>query len=919
MNQSECQSVPNYCQFYICQHCSNIFSQKSDMEMHILMNHTDSVNKIYTCEICRVCHDTLSSMRQHMDSHITVHSYVCNICGQYFKNVTLANNHVLTVHKNTGGVGIIKELSANLNENHHLDGDNVIHLNTKWHAKPVENKNNIHEETQNKNNIHEETQNKNNIHEETQNKNNIHEGTQKVEYKEGAEPTVSTGVDGNHKTYILYIEGERTHNADADVYNDNALQTERPVKDDLDVMTNDYSVETDNTGKSSTDATDIDALHFEEIYSNSTDISNVKDDKETNQTNTVKYDRETIKSDTYVPHENAESCVVDGVVQECAGSDHDYELQEAIDNLEEQSDLDKTLQKVIATDQILNAAKDVSMQTMKLRLKSDIIKEPAEVRNSKLTCEICGSTLRSKSAFKAHLKIHDDIRPYQCLTCGRSFRQRCHLKDHEETHKGDDRERKFECSICHKRFFDKRVLNSHRKTHLGIINFRQFKCDVCQKTFKRKCHLQEHSAIHLEHRPVVRTCSTCNTGFKSESSYNKHMLRHQAGFANKFKCDLCSFSFKTQSKLATHVKNRHDKEKPFSCTVCHQTFTRRDTLREHQAVHERDREKYSCDKCERNFLTKRSLEKHIMIYHKTGEAVHCKACDKPYLHKSDMIQHKKRCKLSEIQGKEQHNKSRVRTRGNPKGKIKGKYIQDNVVNEQLNLATVITDGVKIEIHVHGEKLSKPQANVNNFEHGVDDSTSENDPKPQDGGKQERKSVNDCSPEEIVEMKQSVGVDVALDTCNSISKEGLVYQENSMANEMAGLTNSSQTNTVSVCDDLNSVNKCVNDIGINTIVMGKEQISHEGNDWNTLKKKRESSKVCPICGAKFGSPQAQVRHVKTIHGEKVRFMCEICGLWLSSKAYLQTHKQRDHQGVCTKRSTRSKGQRTKVCVIKLEKL
>lgn len=49
-------------------------------------------------------------------------------------------------------------------------------------------------------------------------------------------------------------------------------------------------------------------------------------------------------------------------------------------------------------------------------------------------CEICGKTFFHFSSFRAHLKIHADIRDFPCTQCSKSFRSQSHLNRHLKIH-----------------------------------------------------------------------------------------------------------------------------------------------------------------------------------------------------------------------------------------------------------------------------------------------------------------------------------------------------------------------------------------------------------------------------------------------------------------------------------------------------
>lgn len=49
-------------------------------------------------------------------------------------------------------------------------------------------------------------------------------------------------------------------------------------------------------------------------------------------------------------------------------------------------------------------------------------------------CEVCGRTYFHYSSFRAHMKIHTDVRDYSCSQCDKTFRSQSHLNRHLRIH-----------------------------------------------------------------------------------------------------------------------------------------------------------------------------------------------------------------------------------------------------------------------------------------------------------------------------------------------------------------------------------------------------------------------------------------------------------------------------------------------------
>jgi hypothetical protein len=105
--------------------------------------------------------------------------------------------------------------------------------------------------------------------------------------------------------------------------------------------------------------------------------------------------------------------------------------------------------------------------------------------NVRYNCTVCKYKTMQKDAFLGHMNIHNNIKPYKCRKCPKSFAYR-------------------------------QSLIAHKCTHSEKV----FCCDVCGKQFSNQSHLTEHSWVHKDEYRY--RCETCNTPFKYRSSLKKH-------------------------------------------------------------------------------------------------------------------------------------------------------------------------------------------------------------------------------------------------------------------------------------------------------------------------------------------------------------------------------------------------------------
>ncbi|KAG5455015.1 Myc-associated zinc finger protein [Clonorchis sinensis] len=110
-------------------------------------------------------------------------------------------------------------------------------------------------------------------------------------------------------------------------------------------------------------------------------------------------------------------------------------------------------------------------------------------------CSECGKICASKAIFKRHSLAHSNANPHQCVSCGRTYKYRRNLKQHEKLTHSDCTSRntvlKYACQLCDKRFARKPVLDDHMETHLGRKH-RPFLCSSCGRKFTRSSTMFYH-------------------------------------------------------------------------------------------------------------------------------------------------------------------------------------------------------------------------------------------------------------------------------------------------------------------------------------------------------------------------------------------------------------------------------------------
>nr|CAI5857397.1 unnamed protein product [Callosobruchus analis] len=205
-------------------------------------------------------------------------------------------------------------------------------------------------------------------------------------------------------------------------------------------------------------------------------------------------------------------------------------------------------------------------------------------KNDNYVCYKCGKAVSTTQSLKAHLSMHDGVKPYKCNICDERFRTCATLKTHLRIHTD---EKPFACKFCEKRFRQQPPLTIHIRTHTGE---RPYNCEICCKNFI----IKRYVANSLFPDPEVT--------IKSED------------VQSHWDCHECLGAFETIEQLVNHCKEVHGSDM-YLCDVCGKPFKEMEMLYQHKHSMHPTVFNYECSECSERFRTEKQLYSHKKMTH----------------------------------------------------------------------------------------------------------------------------------------------------------------------------------------------------------------------------------------------------------------------------------------------------------------
>uniref|UniRef100_A0A2C9GV92 C2H2-type domain-containing protein n=1 Tax=Anopheles dirus TaxID=7168 RepID=A0A2C9GV92_9DIPT len=189
--------------------------------------------------------------------------------------------------------------------------------------------------------------------------------------------------------------------------------------------------------------------------------------------------------------------------------------------------------------------------------------------------------------------------------------------------------------LCKTAYKQSAILLGHVRLH---TTEREIACFSCGVTFYTRQKYLEHCARQLDLGLRKYQCGECGRTCATRMILRAHMEKHNKPFL----CTLCPMKFGAKSALASHMGQRHMKQRNFQCQKCeYAAFAKRDLVNHMLTVHEK--KLYRCEEfgCNVAYRSESAIKRHINWHYNLPPTTYgCHLCDKQYkTHGNRMSKH----------------------------------------------------------------------------------------------------------------------------------------------------------------------------------------------------------------------------------------------------------------------------------------
>ncbi|KAJ9588137.1 hypothetical protein L9F63_018495 [Diploptera punctata] len=186
-------------------------------------------------------------------------------------------------------------------------------------------------------------------------------------------------------------------------------------------------------------------------------------------------------------------------------------------------------------------------------IKPEIVIVDEELPPVSLTCPICSKMLSTEQSFRIHLWSHR--MQYWCDICKKALCSEYVYNRHMRLHETW----KVTCDVCGITLPSRSLLVAHLRSHMSPQEIEdskaRFICRICDERFSRVVRLEMHVQ---EKHPGEKThsCGICKKTFTKITALKMHMRIIHKGEV-PYTCEFCSRPFKYRQNMLNHVKTAH--------------------------------------------------------------------------------------------------------------------------------------------------------------------------------------------------------------------------------------------------------------------------------------------------------------------------------------------------------------------------